>query len=368
VKKIALISILSLLLLLGCEEKTDDPLGPYPIAEESVIARFIEEGWNAYNIGDYELAYARFDSALRMDAGNSSIYVGLGFANMQLAGEEESRFDMAKSSFGFVPTLEGSSPIKDEEDGNLKFWYVTSDSSLFGLSVEPRNTPILGIFEPVVQFIPGAGSPASEQELDVVRITENTIVTEVTEIGGDLYIPSHEDSIAYEFTYDTTLFWIDTIIVVIDTLTSDTIIYEHLEIDTLVDTLVLSGDRMTIDYGYFDGEVSPTLALAFAGYAQTAQILGKNEPEDLLEAIIYAKATIEDFGDEGSLRSVIPDYIDPDITSRNIRILLAQSYFYYGFLYNCMWELWTLDPALQDSIDPDSPSFERDLQRFLEGM
>lgn len=318
-KKIALISILSLLLLLGCEEKTDDPLGPYPIDEESVIARFIEEGWNAYNIGDYELAYARFDSALRMDAGNSSIYVGLGFANMQLAGEEESRFDMAKSSFGFVSTLEGGSPIKDVEDGNLKFWYVTADSSLFGLSVEPRNTPILGIFEPVVQFIPGAGSPASEQELDVVRITENTIVTEVTEVGGDVYIPQPDDS-------------------------------------------------FEIDYGYFDGEVSSTLVLAFAGYAQTAQILGKNEPEDLLEAIIYAKAAIEDFKDEGSLRSEIPDYIDPDITSKNIRILLAQSYFYYGFLYNCMWELWTLDPALQDSIDPDSPSFERDLQRFLEGM
>jgi tetratricopeptide (TPR) repeat protein len=319
VKKIALISILSLLLLLGCQEKTDDPLGPYPIDEESVIARFIEEGWNAYNIGDYELAYARFDSALRMDASNSSIYVGLGFAYMQLAGEEESRFDMAKSSFGFVPTLEGGSPIKDVEDGNLNFWYVTADSSLFGLSVEPRNTPILGIFEPVVRFIPGAGSPASEQELDVVRMTENTIVTEVTEIGGDLYIPQPDDS-------------------------------------------------FEIDYGYYDGEVSPTLALAFAGYAQTAQILGKNEPEDLLEAIIYAKASIEDFEEEGSLRSEIPDYIDPDITSRNIRILLAQSYFYYGFLYNCMWELWELNPALQDSIDPDSPSFERDLQRFLEGM
>jgi len=319
VKKIMLILILLLLLLLGCEEKYDDPLGPYPADEEGVIQRFIKEGWEAYNDGDYDLAFARFDSAVRIDAGNPEIYVGLGFTNMQLGSEEEARYDMAISSFGFVPTLEGGSPIIEVDDGFIYWGFGTPDSALFGLGVDPDNTPILGVLEPIVNFVPGSLSTAPEQELEVMRITENTIVTEVTKEGGELYIPQ-------------------------------------------------PGDSFEIDYAYFDGEVSPTLALAFAGYSQTAQIVGKGNPEELLDAIIYAKVVLEEYGEYGSLRAVIPSYIDPDITSRNVRILLAQSYFYYGYLYNCMWELWILDPTLIDYFDPDSPTFERDLQEKLEGL
>jgi len=322
VKNIVLISTLLLLLLFGCDEfkeKYATPLGPFPTEEEGIIQELLEVGWAAYNAGVYDLAYAYFDYAVKMDAGNSWAYVGLGFSNMQLGSGDASRFDMAKSSFGFVPTLEGGSPIVEVLEGDLNFVYATADSSLFGLGVNPNNIPILGVFEPIVNFVPGSLSTAPEQELEVMRITENTIVTEVTEEGGELYIPQ-------------------------------------------------LGDSFEIDYAYFDGEVSPTLAIAFAGNAQTAQIQGKIEPEELLYAIIYAKAVLEEYVEDGSLRAVIPSYIDPDITSRNVRILLAQSYFYYGFLHNCMWELWELDPALKDSLNPDSPSFERDLQRFLEGI
>ena len=164
-----------LLLLFGCEERYDDTLGPYPADEAGIIQRFISLGWEAYNDSDYELAYARFDSALRMDASNSSIYVGLGYSNMQLGAEDESRFEMARSSFGFVPTLEGSSPAVEVTDGVLDFWYVTPDSALFGLGVDPGNTPILGVLQPIVRFIPGSLSTAPEQELDVIRLTDNTI-------------------------------------------------------------------------------------------------------------------------------------------------------------------------------------------------
>ncbi|MBA7625283.1 hypothetical protein ES703_32710 [subsurface metagenome] len=385
-KKIALISILLLLLLFGCEQKTYDPLGPYPTDEESIIARFIEEGWIAYNDGDFELGFARFDSAVKMDASNAQTYVGLGFTNMQLGSEEEARYDMAISSFGFVPTLEGGSPVIDVSNGELDFWYITPDSTLFGFGVDPDDTPILGVITSTVSFIPGWNAPGEveEQDVEVMRITDNTIVTVPTTDTFDLlYIPSYEDSIAYDFTYDTTLFWIDTIIVEIDTLTSDTIILEHIEVDTLVDTLVFVGDRLHIDYAYFDGDMSRTLALAFAGLAQTAQIVGRleseyNAEEDalivsdmMLTSIIYAKAVLTIYGDEGTLRAdvtEIPDYIDPAITSRNVRLLLAQSYFYYGYFYNCMWEIWRLDPTLIDYFDPESPTFERDLQEKLEEL
>lgn len=373
-KKIALISILLLILIFGCEQKTDDPLGPYPIDEEGIIARFIREGWIAYNVGDFELAFARFDSAVKMDASNPAVYVGLGFANMQLGSEDVSRFDMAKSAFGFVPTLEGSSPIVEVLDGNINFLHATADFSLFGLGVDPQNIPILGVLEPSVNFVPGWNAPSevNEQDLEVVRITDNTIVTlPVLTEDDEIYIPSYEDSIAYEFTYDTTMYWIDTIIVEIDTLTSDTIILEHLYVDTLVDTLVFDGDRMSIDYAYFDGDISRTMALTFAGYAQTTQILGKSEPEEMLDAIIYSKAVLEVYDEDNTLRAdtiAVPNFIDPDITTRNVRLLLAQSYFYYGFLYNCMWQLWILDPTLIDDFDPDSPTFERDLQEKLEDL
>jgi hypothetical protein len=125
------------------------------------------------------------------------------------------------------------------------------------------------------------------------------------------------------------------------------------------------------DYAYFDGDVSRMLALSFAGMAQTSQIQGKSDPEELLEAIIYAKATLEEYDEDNLLRAdttAIPTYVDPSITTKNVRLLLAQSYFYYGFLYNCMWELWRLDPSLIGYFDPESSSFERDLQEKLEEL
>ncbi len=322
-KKIILISVLLLLLLFGCErfkEKYDTPLGPYPADEAGIIQRFISLGWEAYNDSDYELAYARFDSALRMDASNPSIYVGLGYSNMQIGSTDEARFEMAKSSFGFVPTLEGSSPIVNVQDG-LIYWRWFTDE-LFGLGVDPRNIPILGVLEPIVRFVPGSLSTAPEQELDVIRLTKNTIVTEVTKEGVDLYIPQ-------------------------------------------------PGDLFLANYAYFDGEISKVLALALAGYAQAAQIQGKSEPEDLLTAIIYANAVLAQYDEEGSLRAdtiEVPNYVDPLITTRNIRILLAQNYFYYGYFYNCMWELWKLDSTLVDYFDPESETFERDLQEKLEDL
>ncbi len=329
-KKIILISILLLLLLLGCEEKFDEPLGPYPTDKEGIIQRFIAKGWEAYNDGDYELAYARFDSAVKLDASNSSVYVGLGFSNMQLGSEDASRFTMARSSFGFVPTLEGGSPIVEVQKGDVYWGWITPDSTLFGLGVDPDNIPILGVLEPTVHFVPDTASTASEQDLEIKRITDNTVVTNVTKSGGNLYLPG-------------------------------------------------PGDRFEIDYAYFDGEISKVLALALAGYAQTAQIQGKmaqiekeeRKQKELLDAVIYAKAVLEYYGEEGSLRTdtlEIPNYIDPAITTRNVRILLAQSYFYYGFFYNCMWELWKLDPTLVDYFDPESETFERDLQEKLEDL
>lgn len=322
-KKIALISVFLLLLLLfGCEQKTGDPLGPYPTDEESIIARFIEKGWIAYNSGDFQLAYARFDSAVKLDASDPYIYVGLGFSNMQLGSEDASGFDMARSSFGFVPTLEGGSPIVEVVDGDIYWGWMTPDSALFGLGVNPDNTPILGVLEPIVNFVPGSLSTVPEQELEVMRITENTIVTEVTEEGGELYIPQ-------------------------------------------------PGDTFKIDYAYFDGDLTQTLALAFAGYAQTTQLQGKSEPEELLGSIIYAKAVLEEYDESNPLRAdtiAIPNYVDPSITTRNVRLLLAQNYFYYGYLCNCMWELWIVDTTLIDYFDPDSPTFERDLQEKLEDL
>lgn len=325
-KKIALISILLLLLLLGCEEKYDDPLGPYPTDEEGIIQRFDSLGWVAYNGGDYDLAYARFDSAVKMNPSDSRIYVGIGFANMQLGGGDPARFDMAKSSFSFVPTLEGGSPIFEVDNGYIYWGAVTPDSTLFALGVDPDNTPILGALGPTVHFIPGPSAPSDvpEQDLEIIRITDNTIVTAPT----------------YHYGIDTFIYIPDTCM-------------------------------FMADYAYFDGDVSRMLALSFAGMAQTSQIQGKSDPEELLEAIIYAKATLEEYDEDNLLRAdttAIPTYVDPSITTKNVRLLLAQSYFYYGFLYNCMWELWRLDPSLIGYFDPESSSFERDLQEKLEEL
>ncbi|MCK4526353.1 hypothetical protein KAW18_03185 [candidate division WOR-3 bacterium] len=324
-KKILLISVLLLLMLANCSEQVDDPLGPYPGDTEGILQQFIEKGWESYNNGDYDIAYARFDSAVKLDAGNADAYVGLGYSNMQLGSEDESRFDFALSSFGFVPTLEGGSPIFRVLDANIEWGYVTHDSALFGLGVVSSTIPVLGVLESEVHFIPGPSAPSNveEQDLEVMRITDNTIVTTPTlDNSSNLYIPFPDDT-------------------------------------------------FQLDYAYFDGELSHNLALAFAGCAQTAEIQGKSDPEQLLYAMIYAKAVLVEYNEDNPLRAdtlLIPNYVDPSITTRNVRLLLAQSYFYYGYLYNCMWELWSLDSTLVDYFHPDSSYFERELQEKLEDL
>ena len=87
--------------------------------------------------------------------------------------------------------------------------------------------------------------------------------------------------------------------------------------------------------------------------------------------MIYAKAVLVEYNEDNPLRAdtlLIPNYVDPSITTRNVRLLLAQSYFYYGYLYNCMWELWSLDSTLVDYFHPDSSYFERELQEKLEDL
>lgn len=325
-KKILLISVLLLLMLANCSEQVDEPLGPYPGDTEGILQQFIEKGWESYNNGDYDIAYARFDSAVKLDAGNADAYVGLGYSNMQLGSEDDSRFNLALSSFGFVPTLEGGSPIKEVLNDTVQWGYMTPDSALFGLGVNPARIPVLGILDPEVHFIPGPGLPDSlnEQDLVVMRITDNTIVTVPTMYdSGTIYIPDP------------------------------------------------TSDVFLVDYAYFDGELSHNLALAFAGCAQTAGIQGKSNPDKLLDAMIYAKAVLVEFDEDNPLRAdtlLIPNYVDPSISTRNVRLLLAQSYFYYGYLYNCMWELWSLDPILVDYFHPDSSYFERELQEKLEEL
>jgi len=87
-KKVLLI-ILTIFIACGVEKKT--PREPIPPSTD-----FVKKGWEEYKKGNFDYAYALFDTAVVLDAYNEEAYYGKGWASTQL-----SKIDDAISSFSF---------------------------------------------------------------------------------------------------------------------------------------------------------------------------------------------------------------------------------------------------------------------------
>ena len=86
------ITILSFVILFfACGVEKNKPPQPLPPSED-----YVKKGWEEYKKGNFEYAYALFDTAVVLDAYNEEAYYGKGWASTQL-----SKVDDAISAFSF---------------------------------------------------------------------------------------------------------------------------------------------------------------------------------------------------------------------------------------------------------------------------
>lgn len=81
-KKIIILPIIVIFLACGVEK--NKPPEPIPPSEE-----YVKKGWEEYKKGNFEYAYALFDTAIVLDAYNEEAYYGKGWASTQLSKVED---------------------------------------------------------------------------------------------------------------------------------------------------------------------------------------------------------------------------------------------------------------------------------------
>ncbi|MEA1912551.1 MAG: hypothetical protein U9N06_01785 [candidate division WOR-3 bacterium] len=355
-----LIPLFVLVLIIGCGEKYDNPVGPYPTDIEGIVDSLIVKGWRAYKDGDYDLAYARFDSLVKIQSDNTEGYIGRGFSLLQ-----EEKFEDALTSFDFATYLEGS-PISKVEKVDLNWENLTSDSLFYRWS--PMKTPLLGLLDPtIVAFLPSSWwvhvkfdtvgksrdyeyttSDTFEFKLRVDRFTQNGIVTPSVLLADSIWM----DSLWYPDSTKVTVVWD----------TTSTSIY-----------IPAPGEDPEVEAGYAylsTEEMSTLAALALVGEAQADQLLNRSEGAPLMSTI-YARAVLSVFPEDNPIEADSSiRYVDPLLTSENVRILLAQDYFYLKMYLNALWQVWILDPESKEdpSLDPSLPDFVYNLGKKIEGL
>jgi len=346
VKKLILISGI-LLALFGCSQQHEEWNIPYPTTSDKILQRYITTGWGAYKRGDFSLAHARFDSAVKIASDNSDAYIGLGYSEMQLGSEDPSLYSRAISNFGFTLYLEGGNPIEEQKNYEDFGWgNITSDSLYY---VMVANTDIIGLYKLIVNMVVyhiegSAEVKDAELSLNVDRFTNNAIITSSVKVFETGIDPSDSSVFVPGNTYGG--------------VTYDVHIYADIATTTL-------------------DEITGKAAVSLAGVSQIDQIKWKSSgklEDDLLPSIIYARAFMNYYPETNPVQND-PElsYLDPAITSKNVHILLTQDYLYAGLYVNCLWELWKLDPDTKDPaspnyIDPTSSDFVYKLTRAVEGL
>jgi tetratricopeptide (TPR) repeat protein len=119
-KKLVLFFV-SLFIFLSCGVEKNPPVAPPPD-----INKIIEEGWKKYNNGEFETAYALFDSAIVLNSYDPRGYFGKGWSATQILKLED-----AISSFSFTLILYGQrfdNPYFKEiiPEDSILYWKIDS--------------------------------------------------------------------------------------------------------------------------------------------------------------------------------------------------------------------------------------------------
>lgn len=134
------------LFLIACGVKKNPPTVEHPLPSE-----ICKQAWKKYDAGEFEEAYALFDSAITLDAFYQEAYYGKGWTSIQL-----SKFDDAISAYSFTLILYSfkknfervDAPTFNEIFGEEDTWRWGIDSMLSGnlaiWHVKVGKVPLLG--------------------------------------------------------------------------------------------------------------------------------------------------------------------------------------------------------------------------------
>ncbi|RKZ27550.1 hypothetical protein DRQ20_00135 [bacterium] len=313
--------LLLLIWVVGCKERHTLSVEPYPVDEEGVFLRFVEKGWEAYHLGDYDLAYARFDSAVKLYADRAEAYLGLGYTDMQ-----KKKYEQAISDFGFVMFLEaGGSPI---EDGTRKIEGMFLRDDMYVLPV----SGFLGVKDTIAEVMDY--NVVYDTLVDTTQTPPETTIVADTVFTGEY-------------------------IVKIMAVRDDTVFF-----DTLLSYIPDPLDTVILECAWRDAEVEMDdyVLAALAGCAQVSQIAGREDEEWYGDGVIYGECALSGLSSEFSLD------ILPELTYENMVILLAQMYFEMGWYLSAWWKIAKIDPDVLKDLDPSSDDFVYQLQKRIEEL
>jgi len=290
-------------------------VGPSPTFDS-----LVEEGWIAYRAGDFEIAVAKFDSALLFNVEVPEAYLGLGWSQAQVG-----QFTDALNNLSLAITLEGNRPVIEVFEEK-----INGDSTwMIHFLVAPLKTPLLGVPELEIECIvsdttPVRNIPGKTVLYDVIFLTDSTL---------DLAWSNENDS---------------TVIIPPDTIAIP-----------VVPSPPEAGDTLILNYTYYMGGETDLQEDAYAGIST----LSSANNEELLAVI----------NGNGVLHMDSAYFFSKDSTGANARkthLLLAQSYYNLKLFDNSSVEVIVVDPswAIDPKNDPNSPTYLYDLLKKIEDL
>jgi hypothetical protein len=288
----------------SCGKKHGKKIGPFPTVEQLLL-----DGWAAYLVGNYDLAIAKFDSAVTIKADESEGYLGLGWSQTQ-----SGLFTESLSSFSLAISLEGIRPVVEvfDEDSDV------SAGTLW--VIEPQNRPFLGMPDLTIKSITDPLDTLSSDEVfyDVVGFTDSTITL--------TWSPQNDSPTGRP-----------------------------------PDSAGVYDDSLLVSYSYLNTSVAET-EIQVDAYAGMATLASANNEE--LLAILSGNGVLQ--MDNGY-------FFSKDSTGANARmthILLAQSFYNLKLFESTSGEILIVDPswATDPRNDPNSPTYLYDLQQKIEEL
>jgi hypothetical protein len=301
---LVVLSLLSIVILVAsCGKKHGDKFGPFPTVEQLLL-----DGWAAYLAGNYDLAIAKFDSAVTIKADEPEGYLGLGWSQAQ-----SGLFTEGLSNFSLAISLEGIRPLVEvfEEDSDV------SAGTLW--VIEPKNKPFLGVPDLTIKSITDPLDTVSSAEVfyDVVNFTDSTITL--------TWSPQNDSPTGRP---------------------PDAGVYD---------------DSLLVSYSYLNTSVTET-EIQVDAYAGMATLTSANNEE--LLAIINGNGVLQ--MDNGYFFSKD----STGANARMAHVLLTQSYYNLKLFEKASGEILIVDPswAVDPRNDPSSLTYLYDLQQKIEEL
>jgi tetratricopeptide (TPR) repeat protein len=302
---------LSYFLFQGCGEQLSNPPGTVP-----EITKLLQEGWEAYENGDFTEAIEKFNKVIDINAAETEAYIGKGWSSLHTGN-----FIEGLGLFSFAISAEGKSPAVPQYDEVNNFdttWtesvWVSPEPFDSVAYISPHHSPLLGMLDTIATW-------------NYVYINIDTTTTP----PGTTYT---------SVNYDTPIIRFDTYHFI-----------TKIPTDTVADSISLS-----YSYAYLD---TSTVVTQFQkdAYAGESGIFKAQNDEN--NAAVSAQVVV-------IVDSSYSFSHDASATAENLHIVLARSYYNLKLFYNAVNEVLFLDPSW--SYDPYSPQFLYELAKKIEEL